>query len=190
MSYHPIIPLSCVCLSTAGCSSTRGCRGCPSVLSSDYPIVRRLSADCQLLKCTVLRLAEHMFLPPINVCPALCVEKTLTVGGDACAGCVLVTFKSRYSLPPYRVENLCSDVVVWYCQEALKFQQSKWNWLAPRPGGNSMAYAWDEPTLDHRLRVHVRARSRGICLSVAKLRGIYPSTELGELLSMLRLSVA
>ena len=29
--------------------------------------------------------------------------------------------------------------------------------LTPRPGGNNLAYAWDEPTLEHKLLVHVRA---------------------------------
>ena len=28
----------------------------------------------------------------------------------------MVTFKSRYSLPPYRIENACSDVVCWFAQ--------------------------------------------------------------------------
>ena len=32
------------------------------------------------------------------------------------AGTVLVTFKSRLSLPPYRIENACSDVAIWFAQ--------------------------------------------------------------------------
>jgi len=32
------------------------------------------------------------------------------------AGTVMVTFKSRYSLPPYRIENACADVVCWFAQ--------------------------------------------------------------------------
>ena len=71
------------------------------------------------------------------------------------AGCVLVTFKSRLSVPPYRIENKTSDVVVYFAQSALKGTREKWNWLAPRPGGSAMAYAWDAPTAEHRLQVQV-----------------------------------
>ena len=31
----------------------------------------------------------------------------------------MVTFKSRYSLPPYRIENACTDVVCWFAQVKL-----------------------------------------------------------------------
>lgn len=67
-----------------------------------------------------------------------------------------MTFKSRYSLPPYRIENQCSQVVCWFAQGALKGSNERWNVLTPRQGGNSLAYAWDEPTLEHKLLVHVR----------------------------------
>ena len=42
-------------------------------------------------------------------------------------------------------------------QGALKSSNQAWNVLTPRPGGNNLAYAWDEPTLEHKLLVHVRA---------------------------------
>ena len=32
------------------------------------------------------------------------------------AGTVLITFKSRLSLPPYRIENATSDVAIWFAQ--------------------------------------------------------------------------
>ena len=70
-------------------------------------------------------------------------------------GCVLVTFKSRLSVPPYRIENKTSDVVVYFAQSTLTASREKWNWLVPRPGGSAMAYAWDEPTAFHRLQVQV-----------------------------------
>ena len=71
------------------------------------------------------------------------------------AGCVLVTFKSRLSVPPYRIENKTSDVVVYFAQSTLTASREKWNWLVPKPGGSAMAYAWDEPTAFHRLQVQV-----------------------------------
>ena len=72
-----------------------------------------------------------------------------------CTGCVLVTFKSRFSVPPYRIENRTTDVVVYFAQSSLKATRENWNWLSPLPGGSAMAYAWDEPTYDHRLQVQV-----------------------------------
>lgn len=72
---------------------------------------------------------------------------------------MLITFKSRLSVPPYRIENKTSDVIVYFAQSALKGTREKWNWLAPRSGGRAMAYAWDEPTAEHRLQVQVRERN-------------------------------
>lgn len=74
---------------------------------------------------------------------------------NLCAGCVLVTFKSRLSVPPYRIENKTTDVVVYFAQSSLTGAREKWNWLTPQPGGSAMAYAWDEPTAHHRLQVQV-----------------------------------
>ena len=68
---------------------------------------------------------------------------------------MLVTFKSRLSVPPYRIENKTSEVVVYFAQSTLTASREKWNWLLPRPGGSAMAYAWDEPTAFHRLQVQV-----------------------------------
>ena len=67
-----------------------------------------------------------------------------------------MTFKSRHSLPPYRIENQCAQVVIWFAQGALKGSSTRWNLLTPRQGGNSLPYAWDEPALEHKLLVHVR----------------------------------
>lgn len=75
---------------------------------------------------------------------------------------VLITFKSRLSVPPYRIENLCKDVVVFFAQAGLAGQRDKWNWLLPSATGQaaSMAYAWDEPTSDHILQVQVRSAAK------------------------------
>ncbi len=78
---------------------------------------------------------------------------------------MLVTFKSRHSLPPYRIENHCEDVVCWFAQGALKGSNTRWNVLTPRQGGNSLAYAWDEPSLEHKLLVHVRIYPKILRLS-------------------------
>ena len=76
-----------------------------------------------------------------------------------CTGSVMVTFKSRLSVPPYRIENMCSDVVVFFAQAPIASLRNVWNWLTPRAGGNKMAFAWDEPTQQHRLQVRVRNAS-------------------------------
>ena len=73
-----------------------------------------------------------------------------------CAGTVLVTFKSHQSVPPYRIENQCSDVYIYFVQACLAGERpGRWNWLQPRPSGSSLAYAWDEPNEEHLLRVKV-----------------------------------
>ena len=71
------------------------------------------------------------------------------------AGTVLITFKSPRSIPPYRIENHCDDVFVYFAQAGVAWDRAKWNWLNPRSGGACMAYAWDEPILEHRLSVQV-----------------------------------
>ena len=71
------------------------------------------------------------------------------------AGSLLVTFKSRLSVPPYRIENMSADVVIFFAQRSVAHQRSKWNWLTPAPGGNKMAYAWDEPIHDHSMTIRV-----------------------------------
>ncbi len=48
-------------------------------------------------------------------------------------------------------------------QGPLKGSNQAWNVLTSRPGGNNLAYAWDEPTLEHKLLVHVRRMLR-LCL--------------------------
>ena len=71
---------------------------------------------------------------------------------------MLVTFKSHQSVPPYRIENHCSDVYVYFVQACLAGERpGRWNWLQPRPNGSSLAYAWDEPNEEHLLRVKVLA---------------------------------
>ena len=74
-----------------------------------------------------------------------------------CAGSVLVTFKSRLSVPPYRIENQCEDVKVFFAQTSVAqlHERKFWNTLDPMSGGNAMPYAWDEPTQEHKLTVQV-----------------------------------
>ena len=72
-----------------------------------------------------------------------------------CSGCVLITFKSRLSVPPYRIENKTSDVMIYFAQAAVAGEKHRWNWLRPCPTGSSMAYAWDEPGQAHKLQVQV-----------------------------------
>lgn len=81
----------------------------------------------------------------------------------ASAGTVLITFKSPNSIPPYRIENHCDDVFVYFAQSRVARDHDKWNWLQPRVGGARMAYAWDEPIMEHQLTVQVW-RSPGSCL--------------------------
>ena len=82
--------------------------------------------------------------------------------GCARAGVVLVTFKSHImSMPPYRIENQCADVYIYFVQACLAvFFNVRWNWVLYSlcVGGSVIAYAWDEPTEEHRLRVKGGAR--------------------------------
>ena len=73
------------------------------------------------------------------------------------AGSVLVTFKSRLSVPPYRIENQCEDVKIFFAQTSVAqlHERKFWNTLDPMVGGNAMPYAWDEPTQEHKLTVQV-----------------------------------
>lgn len=41
------------------------------------------------------------------------------------AGTVLITFKSRLSLPPYRIENATSDVAIWFAQVRVSALKTK-----------------------------------------------------------------
>ena len=63
-------------------------------------------------------------------------------------------------------------------QGALKSSNQAWNVLTPRPGGNNLAYAWDEPTLEHKLLVHVRM----LCpIDVSHLQDAVPAKPWGVL---------
>lgn len=50
---------------------------------------------------------------------------------------------------------MCNDVGIRFAQRGVPHQRSKWNELLPLPGGNKMAYAWDEPILDHYMTIEV-----------------------------------
>ena len=71
-------------------------------------------------------------------------------------GCVLITFKSRLSVPPYRIENKTKDVMIYFAQAGVAGDRERWNWLRPTAGGCALPYAWDEPKLSHKMQVQVR----------------------------------
>ncbi|BDA48868.1 probable vacuolar protein sorting-associated protein 13A at C-terminar half [Coccomyxa sp. Obi] len=65
------------------------------------------------------------------------------------------------SVPPYRIENQCSDVHIYLVQACLAGERpGRWIWLPPRVAGSSLAYAWDEPSEEHRLRVKARVAGK------------------------------
>lgn len=87
------------------------------------------------------------------------MSRVLIANWGCDTGTVLVTFKSHQSVPPYRIENQCSDVYIYFVQACLAGERpGRWNWLQPRANGNSLAYAWDEPSEEHLLRVKVRLK--------------------------------
>ena len=55
---------------------------------------------------------------------------------------------------------LIAQVFISFAQTAVARQGSEeknmWNWLNPKEGGSSMAYAWDEPAREHKMRVQVQ----------------------------------
>ena len=50
---------------------------------------------------------------------------------------------------------MSSDVGIRFAQRGVPHQHTKWNELVPLPGGNKMAYAWDEPILEHYMTIEV-----------------------------------
>ncbi|KAL3135445.1 hypothetical protein ABBQ32_007626 [Trebouxia sp. C0010 RCD-2024] len=86
---------------------------------------------------------------------AINIPVSTTIGPS---GSLLVSFKSRLSVPPYRIENMCNDVGIRFAQRGVPHQRSKWNELLPVPGGNKMAYAWDEPILDHYMTIEAHMK--------------------------------
>ena len=50
------------------------------------------------------------------------------------AGTVLITFKSRLSLPPYRIENATSDVAIWFAQVCIPTRDQ-----TAKPDGTAVA---------------------------------------------------
>lgn len=114
---------------------------------------------CILAHCVVLESCSRFGL--ITTIQLYCVlqlhaQFDVRQGRVECGvGSLLVTFKSRLSVPPYRIENMSGDVVIFFAQRSVAHQRSKWNWLTPAPGGNKMAYAWDEPIHEHYMTIRV-----------------------------------
>lgn len=84
---------------------------------------------------------------------------SISVGAS---GVVLVTFKSHRTLPPYRIENQCNNVVFSVAQAAMLHQSHSdivFNRLDP---GDSTAFAWDEPNARHTLHLCAQLQVRAI----------------------------
>lgn len=85
------------------------------------------------------------------------IPVNVTVGSS---GSIQVTLKSPASVPPYRIENLCKDVQLFFVQVPLVFRtegNQYVDFLNPR---ETMPYAWDEPTLLPKLRVQAKISGR------------------------------
>lgn len=85
------------------------------------------------------------------------IPVNVTVGSS---GSIQVTLKSPSSVPPYRIENLCKDVQLFFVQVPLVFRaegNQYVDYLNPR---ETMPYAWDEPTLLPKLRVQAKITGR------------------------------
>jgi hypothetical protein len=66
-----------------------------------------------------------------------------------------VTLKSPSSVPPYRIENGCKDVQLYFIQLPLVARPDSKRYIDNLPPGEAMPYAWDEPTLRNQIRVQV-----------------------------------
>lgn len=85
------------------------------------------------------------------------IPVNVTVGSS---GSIQVTLKRPSSVPPYRIENLCKDVQLFFVQVPLVFRANGnqyVDFLNPR---ETMPYAWDEPTLLPKLRVQAKISGR------------------------------
>ena len=85
------------------------------------------------------------------------IPVNVTVGSS---GSIQVTLKRPSSVPPYRIENLCKDVQLFFVQVPLVFRadgNQYVDFLNPR---ETMPYTWDEPTLLPKLRVQAKISGR------------------------------
>ncbi len=85
------------------------------------------------------------------------IPVNVTVGSS---GSVQVTLKSPASVPPYRIENACKDVHLFFVQVPMVFREQGNLYVDSLQPGESMPYAWDEPTLVTKLRVQAKVVGR------------------------------
>ena len=91
-----------------------------------------------------------------------------------------MTLKSPFSVPPYRVENKCKDVVVQLIPAPLIARRADSLYADYLGPGEWTPYAWDEPTLPNKLQVRVRAQA---------LLGVLAAAACAEALPLLALSL-
>lgn len=85
------------------------------------------------------------------------IPVNVTVGSS---GSIQVTLKKPSSVPPYRIENLCKDVQLFFVQVPLVFRADGKQYVDCLNPKEVMPYAWDEPTLAPKLRVQAKFSGR------------------------------
>lgn len=85
------------------------------------------------------------------------IPVNVTVGSS---GSVQVTLKSPSGVPPYRIENLCKDVQLFFVQVPLVFRPHGNQYVDSLKPCEIMPYAWDEPTMLTKLRVQAKVSGR------------------------------
>ena len=85
------------------------------------------------------------------------IPVNVTVGSS---GSIQVTLKKPTGVPPYRIENLCKDVQLFFVQVPLVFRADGKQYVDCLNPKEVMAYAWDEPTLLPKLRVQAKFSGR------------------------------
>jgi len=92
-----------------------------------------------------------------NVRRYINIPVNVTVGSS---GSVQVTLKSPSGVPPYRIENLCKDVQLFFVQVPLVFRPHGSQYVDSLKPCEVMPYAWDEPTMLTKLRVQAKVSGR------------------------------
>lgn len=85
------------------------------------------------------------------------IPVNVTVGSS---GSIQVTLKKPSSVPPYRIENLCKEVQLFFVQVPLVYRADGKQYVDCLNPKEVMPYAWDEPTLAPKLRVQAKFSGR------------------------------
>ena len=85
------------------------------------------------------------------------IPVNVTVGAS---GSIQVTLKKPTSVPPYRIENMCKEVQLFFVQVPLVFRVDGKQYVDCLNPREVMPYAWDEPTLLPKLRVQAKFSGR------------------------------